>query len=251
MPDTKIVLPELAIICQNIIDTGRICKSYSYIEYNGKVDELIIKMRGMVRLNEKLEGSGHVEIIKNHCSFIYFGTWINGEMTIYSFVNEFCAINRDKLIFAGREYDEKYIISDIGFNSHIIFTDDSLNKIDKYTIHIPILHGGDLQLEMLDGMFVIDIDNAKPDDKFVVTSNLSVNALTSKLLTTDDETLYHLYLIIRKDRVIYERKDLYGDRGNFIFNYNLKKEAIYFLENELYKLPKYPKSITELEKYLH
>lgn len=238
----KIILPELSKFWKNIND--RIGKTYGYLEYNDKC----IKIKGVIKREyDRIEGSGQIEI----GNIIYFGSWNEGEVSVSSFVSDLLTIVDKEVIFAGVNWEKKTIASNLSIDTHFILTEESLNKMDKYIFYIPVVQGAKLYMEMMDGTnFDIEINNSKPQDKFLLTSNFAVSKLTHGLVCSDGDVLFMLTIIITKDKVKYERKNIIGEEGNYIFDYSFKKSAIDFLETTLFRIPSKPKSKSELQRYL-
>lgn len=242
----KIVLAEILELAERLNQVNRLTLNYTNCYYKQIVNQTKFKICGVVRQNyDKFEGSGQIVISKNNNKFIYFGSWVNSEFTAYYLISDMVSINNYNLIFNGNNYPITY--------KNDIITHYSL-KLCNYYLNIPLVHGANLNLELIDGTsFLVDINNAKPQEQFTLTVqlldyNFLVNSLYLRSVYDLFTKTYQLEIYVLYNKVSYTLLDLNSNIINKI-DYTLTITIAQFLALFL-RLPAQPARLDEVTSHL-
>lgn len=240
----KIVLPEILQVGERLRESNRLNDSFTQCYCKIKQQQRKFKINGVVRLVQvekrtTIEGNGQITIVNGGNQIIYFGYWLDSELTVYNVIGNVVNVFNNNLFFN----NNVYVITSIDqVISHYPIT------IDQYQLNIPIVLGADLNLELADGTtFIVDINNAKPLEQFSIGTIL-INKLNLDNIYTIDNILFKLDITIYKNQISYKQTNLIINIAN-INNYKLLITPSQFLTLFL-QLPSTPINLDIISKKL-
>lgn len=157
-------------------------------------------------LGQTVEGFGQIDILQGEKTLTYIGEWLNGHLKIYHFKSPIFQFTAGLFLLRGVEYKLDFFQTE-ELRTHLPFKVQAIASLERHQLFAPIVHEAQFYLEVpqepIPKIFYLEIDDSKPDQQFLINSDLALNSITEKIIAWEQQLIIDLRIVIKKETVAF------------------------------------------------